>query len=83
MATVGVLVVGQRGGDRLAMALAIYVVCVLVLNAVVHGSVSGPAPRYQAKVGWLVVLVAVSCVQRFGARSLSRLFGARPSAPSS
>jgi hypothetical protein len=70
-ATLGVLLVGQRTGDRLVMVLAIYVVCALALNAVVHGSLSGPAPRYQAKLSWLVVLVAVSCVQRFRARSLS------------
>ena len=71
VATLGVLLVGRRTGDRLAMVLAIYAVCVLALNAVVHGSLSGPAPRYQAKLSWLVVLVAISCVQRIRARSLS------------
>ena len=77
--TLGALLVAQRTGDRLAVVLAAYVLGVLVLNAVVHGALSGPVPRYQAKVGWLVVLVAVSCVQRFPARSLSRAFriGAR------
>ena len=70
--TLGALLVAERTGDRLAVVLAAYVLGVLVLNAAVHGALSGPVPRYQAKVGWLVVLIAVSCLQRFPARSLSR-----------
>jgi hypothetical protein len=68
-ATLGVLIGGQRTGDRLVMVLAIYVVSLLVLNAFVHATLSGPIARYQAKVGWLVVLVAVSSAQRLVRRA--------------
>jgi hypothetical protein len=79
VATLGVLILGQRRGDRLVMVLAMYVLCVLALNAFVHGSLSGPVPRYQAKLGWLVVLVAVSCMQRLSARGRPLLSGGRAS----
>jgi hypothetical protein len=65
------------------MVLAISVLCVLALNAFVHGSLSGPVPRYQAKLGWLVVLVAVSSMQRLPARGMSLLPGSRRETPSS
>jgi hypothetical protein len=63
-ATLTALIAGQRTGDRLVMVLTIYVVSFLVLNAFVHGTLSGPHDRYQAKVGWVVVLVAISSAQR-------------------
>jgi hypothetical protein len=78
VATVGVLILGQRSSDRPVMVLAIYLLGVLVVNAVVHGALSGPAPRYQAKLGWLVVLVVITAMQRLPTRSLSVLLGARP-----
>jgi hypothetical protein len=76
LATLGVLGAGLRTGDRLVAVLAAYVVCILILNAAVH-TLSGPVPRYQAKVGWLVALAAVAGMQRLPRCGLPRLFGAR------
>jgi hypothetical protein len=80
-ATLGVLIGGQRTGDRQVMVLATYLVCLLALNALVHGTLGGPIARYQAKVGWLVVLVAISSMQRLSAELRNRDTGGGSSEP--
>ena len=50
---------------RLLTALGLIVI-LLVANAVVCGVLSGPFPRYQARLIWLVPLVAGLLVARFG-----------------
>jgi hypothetical protein len=47
----------RRGGRR-SLRLAVFVLAGIVLNAAVCGALSGPHDRYQARVAWLVPLLA-------------------------
>jgi hypothetical protein len=53
-------VVAWRRNDRLLVVTAGLVFLGLVLNAAVHGALSGVYTRYQAKVTWIPTLVAIA-----------------------
>lgn len=55
--------------DRRLAAFALAIAAGVVLNAVVCGALSGPWGRYQARVVWLVPMVAVLLLERLWLRS--------------
>ena len=56
------------------VAAALLLAAVVLINAVVCGVISGPYSRYQARVAWVVPLVALTALTRLGphAKSLPR-----------
>jgi putative flippase GtrA len=56
-----ILVIAWRRGARLLVAVAALVFLALLLNALLHGALSGVYTRYQAKVTWLPTLASLAC----------------------
>ena len=48
------------------VAAALLLAAIVVINAVVCGVISGPYSRYQARVAWVIPLVALTLVARLG-----------------
>jgi hypothetical protein len=47
---------------RSRLALQMFVVAGIVLNAIVTGALSGPYDRYLARVIWLILFVGLVCI---------------------
>lgn len=62
--TLALLVLAARSLRRPAAALALLVLAGIVLNAAICGVLSGPHDRYQARVIWLVPLLAAGLAWR-------------------
>jgi hypothetical protein len=54
---------------RTLVALALFSLALVAINAAIAGALSGAFPRYQARVVWLVPLFALLTLTRFGLRS--------------
>ena len=63
------------GRSRQGCAAALFVLAALVLNAAICGALSGPHPRYQSRVVWLLPLLAGGLLLG-AAPAVSRLRGA-------
>ncbi len=81
-------VLGRPGREATAqgrlVAAALLLTAVVALNAGVCGAISGPYARYQARLAWVLPLVAVATLLRLGARpspSAARSGPPRPRAP--
>jgi hypothetical protein len=57
---------------RQVLAVVVVVASVLIVNAALTGAISGPHPRYQARIMWIlpaiVVLVGIPMVRTFATR---------------
>ena len=58
VALLAVIVACCRAPRAQGAPLALFVVAAMALNAVICGILSGPHPRYQARVIWLLPLLA-------------------------
>jgi hypothetical protein len=58
----------RRGGEaeRLFLCLALALVATVAANALLCGAASGPSPRYQTRLIWLVPALALIGAARFG-----------------
>lgn len=59
-------------GDRVRLGLALCVLVGVVANAAATGALSGPHHRYQARIAWLLPLVAVLGLPGSGGAALPR-----------
>jgi hypothetical protein len=82
LASLGVLAVAWRGIPARHRRVVLLALAGLALNAVVCGALSGPHDRYQARVVWLLPLLAAAVALR-GRRAGPSLSSATPPAPAS